>query len=224
MSVRIKPNPDQLKQLLRCAQIDGEKMADLVIHLGKLENPPLLPDQLLKVVKSQIDEENAEILLSQVLSLSMLVRTSESKSVDVIKALRIAFEVPEQQAQWDSIALSIQGLIDSTPVRLVTKAMELSYDYANLLKRARILTDLRPLFDEEGETVEGGVVTHTLRIAYASDNGRHELSLALDLQDVKKLREQCDRAIVKATSIRDEFVESTKKPCLISGEMEENNG
>lgn len=223
MAVKIKPNPDQLNQLLRCAKIDGEKLADLVIHLGSLSEPPLVPDRLLDELKKQLTEDEAELLLSQVLSLSMLVRVSESKSVDVMKALRVAIDSPDQQSEWDSIAVSMQGLIDSTPIRLVTKAMELSYDYANLLRKARIITDLRPLFDDEGEKVEGGVVTHTLRVAYSSDDGGHEVSLALDLQDVKKLREQCDRAIVKANSIRDEFVQSTKKPCLISGESEERN-
>ncbi|KAA1260421.1 hypothetical protein LF1_29610 [Rubripirellula obstinata] len=223
MAVKIKPNPDQLNQLLRCAKIDGEKLADLVIHLGGLSEPPLVADRLLDELKKQLTEDEAELLLSQVLSLSMLVRVSESKSVDVMKALRVAIDSPDQQSEWDSIAVSMQGLIDSTPIRLLTKAMELSYDYANLLRKARIITDLRPLFDDEGEKVEGGVVTHTLRVAYSSDDGGHEVSLALDLQDVKKLREQCDRAIVKANSIRDEFIQSTKKPCLISGESEERN-
>lgn len=223
MAVKIKFNPDQLKQLLRCAKIDGEKLADLVIQLGNHTEPILLPDRLLDELKKQLSEDEAELLLSQVLWLSMLVRVSESKSVDVMKALRDAVDSPDRQAEWDSIAVSMQGLIDSTPIRLVTKAMELSYDYANLLRKARIITDLRPLFDDEGEKVEGGVVTHTLRVAYLSDDGGHEVSLALDLQDVKKLREQCDRAIIKANSIRDEFVQSTKKPCLISGESEEHN-
>lgn len=223
MAVKIKPNPDQLNQLLRCVKIDGEKLADLVVHLGNLSNPPLVPDRLLDELKKQLNEEEAELLLAQVLSLSMLIRVSESKSVDVMKALRDAIDSPEQQSEWDSIAVSMQGLIDSTPIRLVTKAMELSYDYANLLRKARIITDLRPLFDDEGENVEGAVVTHTLRVSYSSDDGNHEVSLALDLQDVKKLREQCDRAIKKAHSIRDEFVQSTKKPCLISGESEERN-
>lgn len=223
MPVSIKPSPEQLQQLLRCAKIDGEKLADLVIHLGSLTDPPLVPDRLLNEFKTQLDDEDAELLLSQVLSLSMLVRASESKSVDVMKALRNAIDTPEQQAEWDAFAGSFQSLIDSTPIRLVTKAMELSYDFANLLRKVRILTDLRPLYDEEGENVEGAVVTHTLRVAYSNENGRHELSLALDLQDVKNLHKQCSRAITKATTIRDEFVQSTKKPCLISGESEEGD-
>lgn len=223
MAVKIKPNPEQLSQVLRCAELDSGKLADLVIHLGQLAETPLVPEHLLRELKTQLSEEDAELLLSQILSLSMLVRVSESKSVDVIKALRVAMSSEDQRAEWDSIAGSMQGLVDSTPVRLVTKAMELSYDYANLLRKARIITDLRPLFDDEGEKVEGGVVTHTLRIAYSSDDGGHEVSLALDIKDVEKLHEQCERAIKKANTIKDEFVQSTGKPCLISGESEKRD-
>ncbi|MCC7337871.1 MAG: hypothetical protein IT422_22515 [Pirellulaceae bacterium] len=220
MAMKVKSNPDQLKKLLRCAKIDGERLADLVIHLGALSDPPLVPDRLLLEIKTKLSSEDAELLLPQVLSLSMLARMSESKAIDVTKALRNEFDRADEQLEWDKIAGPIQGLIESKAIRLVTKVMELSYDYANLFRKARIVTDLRPLFDEPGVKVEGGVVTHTLRLSYQSDDGGHDLSVALDLQDVKKLREQCDRAITKATSIRDAFTESIKKPCLISGESE----
>ncbi|MEZ6087818.1 MAG: hypothetical protein R3C05_07315 [Pirellulaceae bacterium] len=123
MTVKIKPNPEQLSQLLRCAELDSGKLADLVIHLGQLSETPLVPEHLLSELKTLLSEEDAELLLSQILSLSMLVRVSESKSVDVMKALRVAMSSEDQQAEWDSIAGSMQGLVDSTPVRLVTKAM-----------------------------------------------------------------------------------------------------
>jgi hypothetical protein len=222
--MRIKPNPDQIKQLLRCAKIDGDKLADLAIYLHNLTNPPLVPDRLLQLIKEQVGNDDADILLSQLFSLSMLVRASESTSIEVMKAIRAALDAPQQQEELDAVAPALQSLIDSTPIRLVTKAMELSYDYTNLLRKARILTDIRPLFDEQGDAVEAAVVTHTLRLGYSSECGNHELSVALDLQDVKKLRDQCDRAIKKASSIRDEFVRSTSKPCLISGESEEHSG
>ena len=101
---------------------------------------------------------------------------------------------------------------------MVVKSMELSYDYANLIRDIRIVTDLRPLFDEQGGNVEAGVVSHTLRVNYSSEDGRHELSLALDLQDIEKLKKQCDRAILKAITVRDAFRSAIEKPCMISGE------
>ncbi|QDV24772.1 hypothetical protein [Aureliella helgolandensis] len=223
MKVRIKLSPNQIAQLLRCAGIGVEKLTKLAIELGDLVDPPLRPDLLLEEFTKLLGPEDAEFLLDQLLSLSVSIRASDSKSVDVTQAIQNAIENAADREKWDSIALCIQTLIDSAPIRLVTKAMELSYDHANLLRRGRILTDLRPIFDEEGSAVEAGVVTHTLRIAYVSDDGRHELSMALDLQDILKFKEQCERAIRKASTVRDMFTLSTKKPCLISGEAEETD-
>ena len=223
MPIKVKPDKDQLAQLRHCTKIDASKLADLAIHLSDLAKPPLSADQLLAEIKSKLSREDAEALLPPVLSMSMIARASELKSTELVKAFRNAFDSSEEQDAWDKIAGSIQALIETPAIRLVTKAMQLSYDYANLLRKANIVTDLRPLFDDTGTVVEGGVVTNTLRIAYQSDDGGHDLSLALDLKDVHKLREQCERAIKKATSIRDEFSQSTNKPCLISGESESHN-
>lgn len=220
MTLRIKPTAEQLEQLRQCTEIDGDKLEDLALEFDKLDDVPLVPDRLLEEIKKKLDSKMSEVLLRQLLSLSMKARKSDIRPRDIVKAMRQALEEQNLSSQWDRIASPFQMLLESKPVRLVTKAMELSYDYANLLQNARILTDLRPFFDESGDQVEGAVVTQTLRIGFRSDDGPHELSLALDLQDIKKLREQCDRAITKAKSIHSEFTSSTMKPCLISGENE----
>ncbi|NOY40359.1 MAG: hypothetical protein GXP26_00795 [Planctomycetes bacterium] len=218
-TLKLKPKPEQINQLLHCAEISPDHLAQLVSHLDQLSDPPLLADELLREFQNYISSEESEVLLEQVLSLSMLVRQSDSKPLEITRALRSSIGA-EDRAKWDSVATHFQALLESTAVRLVTKAMELSLDYANLLRNARILTDLRPLFDELGDQVVGGVVTHTLRIDYYGDGGSHELSLAMDISDIEGLRNQCERSITKARTIRDQFVQNMKKPCLISGETE----
>lgn len=220
MSLRLRPSPEHIQQLLLCADIGPNQLTDVAVHLAKLECPPLRPDLLLLEIQKTLPKDESELLLQQLLSLSVLLRRSNASSLDLAKALRKAIENEEEVSKWDSVAAQFQSLLDSSPVRLVTKSMELSYDYANLLRGARILTDLRPLFNEIGTVVEGGVVTHTLRVSYSSADGEHELSLALDLKDIRKLCAQCDRAILKAETVRKEFVSSTSKPCIVSGEVE----
>jgi hypothetical protein len=223
MPIKVKPDSEQLLQLRHCAKIDADSLTNLAIKLSNLADPPLLPDQLLKEIKKTLSDDDAEALLPPLLSMGMIARSSDTKSVDVVKAFRGVFETPAEQSDWDRVAASIQTLIESSAIRLVTKAMQLSYDYANLLRKAHIVTDLRPLFDESGNSVEAAVVTHTLRVAYHSDDGAHDISLAMDLKDIRNLKEQCERAISKAMCIREEFANATKKPCLISGDVEKDN-
>lgn len=223
MPIKVKPDSEQLSQLRHCTKIDAGKLTDLAINLANLNDPPLLPDQLLTEIKKSLSEEDAEALLPPLLSMGMIARSSDTKPVEVVKAFRNAFASSSEQSDWDRVAASIQILIESSAIRLVTKAMQLSYDYANLLRKAHIVTDLRPLFNESGNSVEAAVVTHTLRVAYHSDDGAHDISLAMDLKDIRNLKEQCERAISKAICIREEFANATRRPCVISGDVEKDN-
>src|SRR5690242_2550554 len=121
-TLKLKPKPEQLHQLLRCAAIDPDQLANLVSHVDQLPDPPLLPDGLLKEFRQCLSPEDSEPLLGQVLSLSMLARRSGSKPVEVTRALRASIENADDKAKWDSVATHFQALIESAPVRLVVKA------------------------------------------------------------------------------------------------------
>jgi len=108
-------------------------------------------------------------------------------------------------------------LLKCRPVRLAATAIELSYDYANLVRNVRILSDIRPLYDEEAEKIEGAVISHTMRLHYDSADGEHELSLAMDEKDISNLMEQCKRALKKSQTAK----ASVHFPSIISGQPAE---
>jgi hypothetical protein len=101
-------------------------------------------------------------------------------------------------------------------------AIELVYDYANLLRRTRVLTDIRPLFNNAADQIEGAVVSYTLRLRYDSADGEHELSIALDESDIRILADQCDRALTKATTARAMLVEKCNLSVIVSGEVNDD--
>jgi hypothetical protein len=103
-------------------------------------------------------------------------------------------------------------------VSLAAKAIELSYDYANLLRRTRILTDIRPLYNDSADCIEAAVVSYTLRLRYDTADGEHELSIALDEADLRTLMAQCERAMTKAKTARDVLAGRCNISIAISGE------
>ena len=102
--------------------------------------------------------------------------------------------------------------------RIVANALNLSYDYANLYLRARIITDIRPLFSKDAESIEGAVISYTLRLSIRSANGQNELSMAMDEADVLDLAQQCDRAFKKAHTARKIMKMQAEIPTVITGE------
>jgi len=83
---------------------------------------------------------------------------------------------------------------------LLQKARTLQYAYEHLLRSARILTDVRPVYDDDADEILGGVVTHSLVIEYTEGGRHHHSYFALDTQDVGRLKQQCERAERKAAT------------------------
>jgi hypothetical protein len=99
-----------------------------------------------------------------------------------------------------------------------SRAIELSYDSDNLLQRTRILTDVRPLFSDDAQSIEGAIVAHTLRLRYDSAGVDHELSLALDSSDLHRLIGDCNRALLKESTAQEKLCKPANVPSMIMQE------
>ena len=54
-------------------------------------------------------------------------------------------------------------------LELNTKAISVLTDHENLFKSAKILTDARPIFDDDGAKIEAFAIVHMLRIHFEQD-------------------------------------------------------
>jgi hypothetical protein len=68
---------------------------------------------------------------------------------------------------------------------------------------ARILTDLRPIFGGEVDAPKAMIIVHTLKLSYHdAATGKHEeLFVAIDDEDIEKLKRILERAERKAKSL-----------------------
>jgi hypothetical protein len=93
-------------------------------------------------------------------------------------------------------------LLSVEPLNVFAKAYTLQREQQHVFCDARILTDLRPVFGPETDDPPlGAFVGHTLKIVYHSGSGHHELYLALDTEDLAKLRALIERANSKAKTL-----------------------
>lgn len=115
--------------------------------------------------------------------------------------------------EWNNAKEELVNLLDSLdddhPLMVSLKAQHLVYDRPNLLRDIRIITDIRPVFDKAAEHIHEMVVTHNLIIEYEDKEGRKELYLAVDNEDISSIRNACDRADAKSHVILDELRSDT---------------
>lgn len=88
-------------------------------------------------------------------------------------------------------------------VAITGKANDVMTDHQHVFCKARILSDVRPIFEENPNMLSAAVVIHNLQIGYHDNrNGTHkEFYVALDMNDLKQLKAIIERAEKKAVTL-----------------------
>ena len=124
---------------------------------------------------------------------------------------------------WHECRPILAELLKLESVGIAAKALDISYEYANVLQYSRVMTDVRPIFNEDADEIKGAVVSFTLRMNYYNAGVRKSLSIALDAADLKILSYQCDRALQKAETAKKRLSsKSLGIPSTIAGEVEDS--
>ena len=163
-------------------------------------------------------------IMRPILALQAIIRQRHLQPDEAIEAARHALGAadppwePAQFDRWLQIELAFKHLLTAPVVRLVSITLDLMYEHENLLQSVRVVTDIRPVFTEEADRIEGSVVSHTLRLRYDSTEGDHSISIAMDEADIRELERQCKRALLKAQTARVLMADKAEVPTIISGD------
>jgi hypothetical protein len=137
--------------------------------------------------------------------------TSEFIS-DVINSLMISSgdEVKLLTAQAKPLEGRLTKLLGLKTIDLSAKAMSVLFEQQRTFQAARILTDIRPVFNHDAtELPTAAVLIHTLRIEYLEDEESKEFFVAMDKNDIQKLRDVLERANQKESSIKEVLSKSS---------------
>ena len=106
----------------------------------------------------------------------------------------------------EHFAYRIESLLSCDVVRLRSKASSIGAEHERIFVKARVLTDLRPLFD--GNDVErlepqGALLSHTLVLHFIGPEGRHgDFYVVLDDEDIEVLQHAAVRAAKKSEALK----------------------
>jgi hypothetical protein len=88
------------------------------------------------------------------------------------------------------------------PLFLTAKTEQLAYVEQNVLTQFRLVTELRPVFDDSGEQILAAVATHELVVDYFEASTPRRIQFALDVADIEELKRLCERAERKVATIK----------------------
>ena len=221
----MSPLPRSLKSLrsdlLLISKLSDDEVKSVSEALSSTSHQIERPERLAVMASEKVELDVAEAIVRQLLSMQTaanrigcpVTELTENKS----HQMRQHLEKDELTSVLEGLEI-LNQLACLPAIANTSRAIELSYDSDNLLQRTRILTDVRPLFSDDAQSIEGAIVAHTLRLRYDSAGVDHELSLALDSSDLHRLIGDCNRALLKESTAQEKLCKPANVPSMIMQE------
>lgn len=147
-------------------------------------------------IPDQEAAELAQVFISMVASfvdLPLERRTGFSEAV-----VKSVFDDTPPPAE---AVVRLEKLLTARPLQDSAKALVLLHEQPQVFQDCRIITDLRPLFGDNDTELRAFTVTHQLRIGYDTPSESSDFYVALEADDLRRLRSAIDRALSKQTSL-----------------------
>jgi hypothetical protein len=172
----------------------------------------------------KISQTQARNIVNQILALQNLrqdLRLSADEVYDTVLESLESLDKPDWKDRietWTSKKIDIIEVIDeSHPLSIIQKSIRLSHSHQNVVHDTRIITDLRPVFDEPAQNIKQITMTFTLDVDYYDGTENRSIYFALDANDVTNLRKACERAETKILTTKRTMV-SLESPLVVVGE------
>ncbi len=228
MTVQLNLSQRHISDINTIQSIDAETLQSVLVHLKKLNPLPLQPEVLHQEIVKVLGQESgneADCLLRVLLALYQISKYRELNPDEVIEGLSNALQKDNSNwnksgiESWNKIKQHLQQLFQEDAIRAVSKAIDLNYVYANLFQSARVLTDIRPVFNDDSDDlqIDGTVIAFALRLNYDNRDGKHSISIALDESDIRSLKNQCERALKKSSIAKCKMINDANIPTIVWG-------
>lgn len=196
-------------ELLNIASLTEDQVKAIDEALSSLGQAVRSPAQLIAAMADCADEDLVALLVGNLLQLHQWSRRiGEPVDTLIERRRKRAKQGDDGDPDVALRGLAILETMAKSPViALTARSIDLAYDCDNILQRSRVLTDVRPIFSDSANEIDGAIVAHTLRLRYDSAGQDHELSLAVDASDLRQLILHCERALLKDQTAKKQLIE-----------------
>jgi len=154
---------------------------------------------------TQIGQEDLMLLLRGLVNLNALLIKARAKPGQLVDLLTETIErdasprwKEQYFKQWgeakDLIATALDWIgIDEAFVGL-RKLHLLTFAHQNILTDVKIINELRPVYNSNGDKILHTILTYSMLIDYSDGSRAKRVEFALDASDVRDIKLQCERA------------------------------
>lgn len=176
--------------------------------------PQVKPEVIVSEIEATEGGKVSDIAdIAKVLSSLSIARLNADASLDDFVS-NIARSVPARKdKQFDRAAFEarMKSLLSVEPLILSARAFNVQHEYEHVFRAARIITDIRPIFDHSGVQAQGLMIIHNLKISYIHNGEARDILFALDDADIIELKKILERAEIKSSTL-EKLIDKTGVP------------
>lgn len=194
------------KLLSSLSESDFKKLLNTLSNIDRDTSPDRLLSTITQEteIKKNISSEITKILFS-IYSLKEGFNNNISELANelLIALHNLNIEIGDK-SEWNKLELRLEKLLsfDQT-IGNAFKALQLLSDYDKILFESKIITDVRPAFnDKDNISTDTALIVHNLKIGYHKNDRQKEMYLALDSNDLNELKNNIERAMKKEREIK----------------------
>jgi hypothetical protein len=209
----IIPSPE-IRYFKQLASIEVDTLGKIAAWLNKAK-PQVQHRNLAGEASDEIGMDSSEVedlfsFLARLMSVRRRFSLDTSQFLNDLSAKlnRLTEDSWGQQdrLRWKDREEIISRLLDTrSALGIGAKAAELLFEQPLVLCDSRIISDLRPIFDDDAEVIEGFINFHTLVLRCFEGDKEKVIHVAMDNNDVEQLRKHAERAVSKVNMIDQEF-------------------
>lgn len=213
--IRLVLGEPEIEDLCSLARHSG-KLERVIAAAGKIE-PQIGTAAVAKLIAKEVDIPSPE-LRGVIVALLNFYRTQLRLKVDANETAeaigdnlrRLAkSDNDERLGLWESakskIVSAVGKLGPDHPLEAAFKAYRVATSRQYEFVGAKIFTEVRPVFNDAGNSVVQAIISHVLSIDYHDGPDHRVIQFTLDAADVSDLRDQAERAMQKGQILKNDL-------------------
>jgi hypothetical protein len=159
-----------------------ETLTELPIHV----KPDVVIQRAESIGKSDIPD--LPELIQTLLNLSITRLRMDVSLDDFVQGIAESLPVSKDREKRAAFEKTLKSLLSADSLLVSARAFDVQHEYEKVFRTARIISDIRAVFDTAGTAAIGAMIVHNLSVAYFEDGHHKETVFALDEVDVALLK------------------------------------
>jgi hypothetical protein len=177
-------------EIERAVKVSRDDLSTVRSTLAKRRDPFLRTSELVEALSRRLQPAEAQTIADMIISIGLFAKRRNISVAsamwsfeDSLKASGLADDTLDGLSKLKPV---LPALAEHPSIATLVKVIDLSLEYTNAFDNARIVTDIRPIFEDDVERgVIAGIISHVLRLTYLQDGQLKTVSIATDHSDLE---------------------------------------